>query len=349
MGAVLGILVVLNALFVFALLWGFGILLPTAVTAAVVGEASVLGDLLRFPVPVPAYLALVVGFLGAQLYYGYRRVLAGAMGETGTTDHDVDDVVGRLSMTVEVPKPAVRVVESPTPSCYTVGRFTDATVVVTTGLLDELDATELEAVLAHEVAHIANRDVTLMTVTTLFLEIADLIYHKARLVPRALGGIEDLSTRERLALRWFLPLTVVVYLLVSPLLLVFPAVARWATRTLSHAREYAADEAAARITGKPLALATALVTLSESTPTPEQDLRVSRTQALCFFPTAPVTGRTARSPPELDETTAENREGTVSSWLDGRTGTSPVSGTHPPVDRRVARLTELAEDVEAER
>lgn len=349
MTAVLALLVGVNALFVLALLWGFVILLPTVFAAVVFADPAVLADLFRLPVSPVTYAAMVVLFLVGQLYYGYRRVLSDTQTAANQTSEDIDEVVRRLSMHFDVPAPSTRVVEDETSSCYTVGRFTDATIVLSTGLLESLDADELEAVLAHEVAHVANRDVTLMTVTTLFLEIATRVHRTVRLVPRALGGVEHLSLYERLALRWFLPLSVVVYVVVSPLLLVFPTVADWATRTLSHAREYAADEAAAKATGEPLALATALVTLSETTPNPSRDLRGERAHALCIVPTrlvrGAVTTEVPRPAPSADE---PDREKTVASWQ--REGSeSPVSGTHPPVEKRIERLQRLVREMEGER
>lgn len=344
MVAVLGLLVGINALFVLAVLWGFFILLPTVVTALFVQDLSVLGDLARMPVSLPIYGVLVTLFLVGQLYYGYKRVLSGTpAGNDG--DHEVSEIVRRLSMTVEVPTPDTRVVQDETPSCYTVGRFTDATIVVTTGLLSKLDTAELEAVLAHEIAHIANRDVTLMTVTTLMLEISRRVHHTVRLIPRAFGGLDNLSTAERLVLVWALPLSIFVYIFVSPLLLVFPKLAGWATRTLSHARELAADEAAAKMTGEPLALATALVTLAENTTKPRTDLRTERTQALCIVPTQLVTGRVANTLPDTAAPTGE-REQTVSNWVSGQTTRSPVSGTHPPVEERIDRLRRLSDELE---
>ncbi|MFC7074780.1 M48 family metallopeptidase [Halovenus rubra] len=336
--AVLGLLIGLNAVFALALLWGFTVLVPTVVTAAFLGDPSVLSDLLRLPLSPIADLGVVVLFLSGQLYYGYNRVLAASATSSEGGTHEVDDIVRRLSMTVDVPTPSTRIVDDETPSCYTVGRFTDATIVVTTGLIGALDQDELEAVLAHEVAHVVNRDVTLMTVTTLVLELSTRAYHTVRLVPRAFGGMENLSRYERLALRWFLPLSVVVYIVVSPVLVIFPRVANWATRTLSHAREYAADEAAATITGEPLALATALGTLADATAEPATDLR--RTQALCVVPTRPVTGPVARETPESDERVAD-REAAVADWIAGRTTGNPVSGTHPPVEQRIERLQSL--------
>jgi heat shock protein HtpX len=340
MVAVLGLLVGINALFVLTVLWGVLVLLPTVVTAVLFGGLSTLADLARLPVAPVTYTALLAVFLAGQLYYGYRRVLSGTRVGDGS-DTEVAEVVRRLSMGADVPTPDTTIVEDETPSCYTVGRVTDATIVVTTGLISELDGDELEAVLAHEVAHIANRDVTLMTITTLMLEIATRAYHAVRLVPRAIADMDSLSGKEQLALRWALPLSVGLYLLVSPLLLVFPKLADWATRTLSHAREFAADEAAARMTGEPLALATALVSLNETTDRPERDLRGAQTQALCIVPTRLVTGHTTTDPPSPGDSSTD-RSRTVSNWLDGQTGQSPVSGTHPPVDERVSRLQELA-------
>ena len=349
MTAVLALLIGVNAVFVLALLWGFLILLPTVFAAIVFADAAVLADLLRLPVSPITYAAVVLLFLAGQLYYGYRRVLSETQTAVDQTNDDIEEIVRRLSMRFDVPVPSTRVIESETPSCYTVGRFTDSTIVLTTGLIQTLDVEELEAVLAHEVAHVANRDVTLMTVTTLFLEIATRVHHMVRLVPRALGGVENLSLYERLALRWFLPLSVVVYIVVSPLLLVFPTVADWATRTLSHAREYAADEAAAKATGDPLALATALVTLSETTPNPSRDLRAERAHALCIIPTQLVRGSVTTEPPQPAPAVEEgDREETVASWERPRTE-SPVSGTHPPVEKRIERLQRLVREMGGER
>ncbi|GAB3668198.1 M48 family metalloprotease [Halopiger thermotolerans] len=355
---VLAALVAINALFVLVLLWAYGILLPGVVAGTVVflQHGAVPLDFARLPVSWPTACALIGGFLLAQIYYGYRRVLSGT--RAGDGDHEIARTVRRLAMTADVPEPNVRIVDDDAPSCYTVGRLTDATIVVTTGLVDRLDADELEAVLAHEIAHIANRDVTLMTITTLFVEIADRAYHWARLVRRAVTDPRSLSTEGRLAIQWFLPLAALTYVFVAPLLWLFPTVADWATRTLSHAREFAADDAAARITGKPLALATALVTLAEATETPTTDLRTAKTRALCVVPTDLVTGREVGSVSTLEDdvgatATERERRETVAAWLDGATPTTATTastgtGTHPPVEARLERLQMIAVDQELE-
>ena len=356
--SVLGALVALNGLFVFAVLWAYLVLLPTAVGGGLTylahGSASL--DLFRLVLPWQVYLGLAVLFLVGQLYYGYRRLLAGTRGVDGDDEHAVTRVVRQHAMAVDIPEPDVRVVEDEQASCYTVGRFTDATVVVTTGLIERLDAQELEAVLAHEVAHIANRDVTLMTTTTLFLEIATRAYNGARVVRLAITDPDEIPTWTAVTLRFAVPLAVLTYVFVAPLLWVFPYLARWATRTLSHTREFAADAAAARISGRPLALATALLTLAETTPTrtPETDLRASQTRALCVVPTELVTGASTASLPRLDRPTDDaDRRTRVTTWLEGstpQTATGSVdSDTHPPVEDRIRRLADLAAALETDR
>lgn len=351
---VLGMLVVVNALFVLALLWGAGVLLPTSVAFAVTGEVEVLADLVRLPVSPVIAGVLIAVFLGAQIYYGYKRVLAGTRAPDGESEHAVARTVRKLAMTVDVPAPAIRVVENEKPSCYTIGRLTDATVVVTTGLIEQLDADELESVLAHEVAHVANRDVTLMTITTLSLEITDRVYHTTRLVRRGIADQSSLSPKETLAFRFAFPLAALTYILVSPVLWLFPLVTGWATRSLSYAREYAADSAAAHMTGKPLALATALTKLGETTTAPETDLRRAKTCALCIVPSKPVTGALTQSLPAVSRpATDETRFERVTTWLDGKTGDLSRSGnaleTHPPVEKRIRRLREVATEMEAVR
>ncbi|THE66815.1 peptidase M48 [Salinadaptatus halalkaliphilus] len=356
-GAVLGVFVAVNALFVIALLWAYGTLVPGLVAGVIVlaRHGTLPYDFLQLPVSWPTVAVVVAGFLVAQAYYGYRRVLAATHGGDGEAEHAVARIVRRLSMTANVPEPDVRVVEDDVATCYTVGRLTDATIVVTTGLVESLDADELEAVLAHELAHVKNRDVTLMTVTTLFLEIADRAYHAARLARRALFDPGELSTEGTVAVQWFLPLVALTYVFVAPILWVFPTIADWSTRTLSHAREFAADAGAAEMTGNPLALATALLAVAEE-PTPATDLRTAKIRALCVAPIEPVSGTAATSvPTPAAPSEAVRRRERVTAWLEGETPTTAEqsattnTATHPPLERRIARLQEIATDMEGGR
>lgn len=364
----LAALVALNAAFVAALLWAYGVFVPILVSAVFVplGATQILDGILRFPVSVPVFISLVAASLAAQIYYGYRRVLSGTRGIRGDDEHAVAETVRRLAMTAGVPAPTVRVVDDERPSCYTVGRLTDATIVVTTGLVDRLDGDELAAVLAHELAHVANRDVTLMTIATLFLEVAARTYRGALVVRRAVTGSGDLSARDSIALTWFLPLTVLTTVFVAPVLALFPPLARRATRRLAHAREFAADAAAARLTGQPLALATALVTLADAAPTQTTDLRLSGTRALCILPIEPVTGPRARDVSESEDAGAadldpdtesdqetdrasDRRSDRLTAWLDAATpaqGEEAGGETHPPIDERIRRLQAIAAELE---
>ncbi|WP_254763017.1 M48 family metalloprotease [Natrinema marinum] len=356
MCAVLAVFVAVNAAFVLAVCWAYGVLLPGVVggTLVFLQHGSVAFDFVRLPISWPVALLLIAGFLAAQLYYGYRYLLSETHSAAGDADHAVARIVRRLAMTADVPEPAVRVVDDETPSCYTVGRLTDATIVVTTGLVATLDADELEAVLAHEIAHVANRDVTLMTIATLFLEIADRAYRAAGLARRALADPDGLSAGGRVALYWFLPLVALTYVFVAPILWAFPAIADWATRTLSQTREFAADAAAAEITGSPLALATALLTVAEATPAPATDLRTGKIRALCIVSSEPIAGDETASLPRIrrpaDDATRRER---VRTWLEGTTPSAPLdatdpSGTHPPVEARVGRLSDIAVELETE-
>jgi heat shock protein HtpX len=366
MSAILAALVALNALFVLAMLWGVLVLVPTAVALVVSTDLRVAADLLRMPVSVPVYLGLTVAFLAGQLGYGYRRLLSDVTTGAGQDDTELTRLVTQLAMAVDVSPPAVRVVADETPSCYTLGRFTDATIVVTTGLLEELDREELAAVLAHELAHVANRDVTLMTVTTLFLEITDRVYNAVRLPRRALTEFDSLSGREKVAVQYLSVVLAVGYVLLWPVLWLFPVVARSATQTLAHAREYAADAAAAHTTGMPLALASALVSLDDGSPRPERDLRTSQMHALCVVPAPLVTGTRPR-PDAVDSLVSgpgddagviadsdrgraagdsAGRVDNVSAWLDGTTPGQAASSTHPPTAARVEQLQRIAEELE---
>jgi len=106
------------------------------------------------------------------------------------------------------------------------------------------------------------------------------------------------------------------------------------------------------MTGQPLALATALLSIVETTPTPETDLRASRTRALCILPTKLVAGSDTVSLPRIDRPTdTETRQDRVTAWLDGTTPaqtaeTTADSDTHPSIDDRVERLVYIAASLE---
>jgi heat shock protein HtpX len=170
--------------------------------------------------------------------------------------------VERLAQQADLPKPTVAVAESGTPNAFATGRSQDsATVCVTTGLLDTLDSDELEGVLAHELAHVKNRDVIVMTIASFLSTIAFMIVRWGWLFS---GGGGDGGDRGG-------GIGIFGAILVS---LVVWAVSFLLIRALSRYREYAADRGAAVITGDPAALASALESIdSDMQATPSEDLR----------------------------------------------------------------------------
>lgn len=289
---VLALLVALNGLFVAALVWAYGTVIPGVVAWALLalfGEQPTI-DFLDLAVSPLALAVLTAAFLVAQAWYGYTRLLSDVWEGTASPEDapDLHAAVTRLAAQADVSAPSVAVVDAEHPNCFTVGRAGNATIVVTRPLLAALDPDERDAVLAHEIAHVKNRDVTLMTLASLFIAIAERAYRATSLLRRAQWfDREGMSRRASLALDWLLPVVIVSYLFVAPILWLFPPLARLANETLSRQREFAADDAAAAITGRPLALAGALTTLYEyEPPQPDEDLRRSAEglRALCFVP-----------------------------------------------------------------
>jgi len=175
-------------------------------------------------------------------------------------EHRLEQQLERLAELADVPVPRLAVVDTETPNAFTVGITPGRTVVaVTTGLTDALNDHELEAVLAHELTHIANRDASVLTVVSF---------------PRTLGL--TLVTDESIA--------GFVFLVVWPLGLPLFALGTLLTLTVSRYREYAADRGAALLTGAPEQLISALRKLSDRR-IPTGDLRLQgAAEAFCIVP-----------------------------------------------------------------
>jgi heat shock protein HtpX len=183
-------------------------------------------------------------------------------------------LVERLAIQADVPMPRVAISDVPIPNAFAIGRSPKhAVVCVTEGLLQLLERNELEGVLAHEIAHIRNRDVALMTMASFFASLAALVGQLA-----AFGGLG--RDREGPGIAVILLVSVGVYFVSYFLML-----------ALSRYREFAADRSAALVTGRPSALAAALSRLQNAGErAPRQDLReVASMQA--FFIVPPVAGR----------------------------------------------------------
>ncbi len=223
-------------------------------------------------------VAIAAGFLVVQLFASDRIALS-AMGAREATAADAPELhaaIERLCLLADIPKPRVAIVDNRMPNAFALGHSqATATVCVTTGLLALLTPAELEAVLAHELTHVINRDVMVMTIASFFASIAALLMRFGAFF----GGGRDRNQQSAFAA--VLVVSVAVY-----------AVSFMLLRMLSRYREFAADRGAAVLTGRPSALASALVRISGRLDLmPERDLR-SVAQMNAFFI---VPGRRTRS------------------------------------------------------
>lgn len=212
----------------------------------------------------PLILLLAGGMFVAQFWFG-DRIAAFAMGAREVTPEQAPELHGavdRLCALADMPKPRVAVADSDVPNAFATGRDRrNALVCATTGLLRRLEPEELEGVLAHELSHVAHRDVAVMTVAS-FLGVLAGIMTRAGLW----GGLRRVGDRDSNT-----AVLVVLIPLVSALVY---AISFLLTRMLSRYRELSADRAAALLTGRPSALASALTKISgEMARIPTRDLR----------------------------------------------------------------------------
>ncbi|OIK03437.1 zinc metalloprotease HtpX [Streptomyces monashensis] len=186
-------------------------------------------------------------------------------------------VVDRLCAIADMPKPVVAVSEMDMPNAFATGRNPDhAVVCVTTGLLRRLEPAELEGVLAHELSHVAHKDVAVITIASFLGVLAGLIVRFA-LYSGLFGGRRDQNTAAVMA--GVLAVSAAVY-----------AISFLLIRALSRYRELAADRAAAHLTGRPSALASALTKVSgDIARIPTKDLRTA--QAFNAFYFTPAKGK----------------------------------------------------------
>ena len=181
-------------------------------------------------------------------------------------------MIERLCIQADLPKPRVAIAESAMPNAFALGKSPkSATVAVTTGILQLLTPAELEAVLAHELTHVANRDVMVMTIASFFATIAAYIVQFGFFFGGGFGGDDD-SEEGGLGVLGLILVSAVVYAISFVLM-----------QALSRYREYAADRGAAVITGRPSALSSALLKIAGiSERIPSADLR-STQQLKAFY------------------------------------------------------------------
>lgn len=186
----------------------------------------------------------LAGFVGVQYYLGRRMALksVGARTMTATEYPEIHSQVDALCAEMDLEKPRLLIAQMGTPNAFAVGRRGNGVVVLSESLLEILDPDEVEAVIAHELAHIDNRDVVLMVLGQSIAAIVGFLVFL---------GVHVVGRRS---------------IIVTIIALVFGTIAKFIVTLLvlamSRYREYVADETAAAATGRPEALASALAKIS---------------------------------------------------------------------------------------
>ena len=260
-------------------------------------------------------LVIVVGLAAVQYWTSDRLALAASGAKIVSADEapELHAMVERLCAMADLPKPRIAVVDSDVPNAFATGRNPKhAAVAVTTGLWRRLDPQEVEAVLAHELSHIANRDVLVMTLASFFAMLAALITRWGMFFGMWGGGMGG-GNRSNNNNQGGLP----VWLIVVVVAMVTYAISFVLIRTISRYREYAADRGSALITGAPENLMSALQKISgQITQIPERDLReVAGMNAFFIIPT---------------------------NW---RTQAGELFMDHPPLEKRLAALEKIAREM----
>ncbi len=262
-------------------------------------------------------LLIVVGLAFFQYYTSDKLALRASGAKIVSADEapDLHAMVERLCAMADLPKPRIAVVDSDVPNAFATGRNPKhAAVAVTTGLWHRLDPQEVEAVLGHELSHIANRDVLVMTVASFFAMLAAMLTRFGLYAGMfgGFGGGYGGGNRSNNNSN-----QVPVWLIVFLVSMVVYAISFILIRTISRYREYAADRGSALITGAPENLMSALQKISSGiTQIPQQDLReVQGMNAFFIIPT--------------------NWKSNMSEWM----------MDHPPLEKRLAALSEIAREM----
>lgn len=222
---------------------------------------------------------------------------------------ELHGIVERLCVQADLPKPKIYVMNTQMPNAFAMGRSQkSASVCATSGLLQLLDTHELEGVMAHELTHIINRDVMVMTLASFFATLAAMIAQFALFFGGGFGGGYGRNREQEAGIAMVMLVSILVYA-ISFLLL----------QALSRYREFAADRGSAVLTGRPSALASALMKISGTIErVPSQDMRVAEGMSAFFI----VPARAKRSLMNL-------------------------FSDHPPLEKRLQALSKLEAQLQA--
>jgi len=277
---------------------------------------AILGLLYIIFLSVLAYLGL--GFVPitiiasamilAQWYFSDKIVLWSSGAKLVTRDQfpELHDLVERIVARNNLPKPKIAVINTRMPNAFATGKGPKSSIVaVTTGLMDTLDTEELEGVIAHELTHIRNRDVLVITLASLFSTVAWYLMQFGFYGGLYSGGMGyGGGNRNNSGGSMIIIIAVAMLTWVISFLII---------RAISRYREYAADRGSAQMTGKPIKLANALMKISGTIKNiPTRDLRQEEGLNAFFII------------PALSGSTIGN-----------------LFSTHPPIQKRVEKLMEI--------
>ena len=250
-------------------------------------------------------VAVIACVLFLVQYFSSDKIALASMGAREVSPSEAPElhgIVERLCVQANLPMPKLAIVDTPMPSAFAIGRSpSNSTVCVTTGLLNLVSGAELEGVLAHELTHVANRDVMLMTIASFFASIAAFIVQIGFWFGGGLGGSNDDDDGPG----FFMVVLVAGLVYIVSFVLI---------QALSRYREFAADRGSALITGRPSALSSALLKISgELDQIPQRDLRGASGELKAFY----------IIPPEIKRSIGS------------------LFSTHPPLEARLKALAKL--------
>jgi heat shock protein HtpX len=246
-------------------------------------------------------IAVVAAGLLALQFFTSDKIALRAMGAREVSPQEAPELhamIERLCVQADLPKPKVAVAHTSMPNAFALGRSQKAaTVCATTGIMELLSPAELEGVMAHELTHVANRDVAIMTLASFFASLASMIVQFGFFFGGGSGDDDDGPG----------------FLAVILVALAVYVISFFLMQALSRYREFAADRGAAVITGRPSALATALMKISGTMQRiPQTDLRAhTELNAFYIFPAS------------------------------AKQSLFNLFATHPPLEKRLAALQRL--------